>query len=140
MYSVILCAHGTLAESLKHSTEMIYGKTEDFHAITFEPGENADDLYRKMGETIKQNLLEKVLILVDLFKGSPYNAAATLAMKNENLEVLAGVNLPLCIEAAVNQSTQSLSGIVDYLKGVAPDTIQSFRDQFKNTAEEEDFE
>ena len=36
--------------------------------------------------------------MVDLFGGSPFNAASIIAMKNSNMEIVTGVNLPMILE------------------------------------------
>lgn len=139
MYSIIVCGHGVLGEAMKDSVEMIFGKTNEFYSLSFYPGENTYDLLNKMELLIQNNHMEDVLILVDLFAGSPYNAAAILGMKNQNVEIVAGMNLALCLEALANRESKSLSEIVEYLKGIGPETIKSFRD-ITQVDEEDDLE
>lgn len=138
MYSIIICAHGNLAESLKKSAEMIFGKIENVYPISFVPGENQEDIKKKINEMIKGNQLKEILILTDLFCGSPYNASAALAYENKNMDVLAGVNLPILLEAITNQSQKDLPEIAAYLKRVSSETIKLFSDILKSQAEEED--
>ncbi|MFX3616570.1 MAG: PTS sugar transporter subunit IIA [Sporolactobacillus sp.] len=138
MYSIIICAHGDLAESLKRSAEMIFGKVQNVYPIRFVPGENQDDLKKKINQALQENDLQECLILTDLFCGSPYNAAAALAYEDKNLDVLAGVNLPLLLEAISNQNQKDLAGIIAYLKQVSPETIKFFSEMLKKSENEED--
>ena len=63
------------------------------------PGEGPDDLLRKYEEIVAaEGSPEAVLLLVDLFGGSPYNAAVRLASAHEGMDVLSGVNLPMLLE------------------------------------------
>ncbi|WP_100488471.1 PTS sugar transporter subunit IIA [Sporolactobacillus pectinivorans] len=136
MYSIIVCAHGDLAESFKRSIEMIFGKVENLFPIRFVQGENPDDIKKKITETIDKNDLKSILILTDLFCGSPYNASASLAFENSNIEVICGVNLPICLEAVSNQNMKNLTEIVSYIKQIAPETVKSFRDVLNKQDEE----
>ncbi|MCQ2010457.1 MAG: PTS sugar transporter subunit IIA [Sporolactobacillus sp.] len=138
MYSIIVCAHGDLAESIKKSVEMIFGEAKNVFPIRFVPGENVEDIKKKLAETIEVNHLKETLIFTDIFCGSPYNASAAYAMTHEGIELVSGVNLPLCLEAVSNQTIKSLEEIVAWLKQAAPDTFKVLRDELQ-AQEEEDF-
>lgn len=138
MYSIVVCAHGDLAESLKRSVEMIFGEVNNFFPIRFAPGENLEDIKKKLTETIADNQLQDVLIFTDIFCGSPYNASATYAMTHDGVELISGVSLPLCLEAVSNQNLKTLDEIVEWLKQVVPDTFKVLKDVLKEQ-EEEDF-
>jgi mannose/fructose/sorbose-specific phosphotransferase system IIA component len=137
MVSIIICTHGEMGIEIKKSMEMIFGKTESIFPISFQPGENTDDLISKMENVISEHQLTEVLAFVDLVGGSPYNAASTVAMKGKvDIDVVAGVNLPLCLEAITSQSL-SLTEMIDHLRSVAPETIKIFSDLQVEFEEEE---
>lgn len=141
MFSIIVSAHGTLSNALIDSGEMIFGQLSDVYTVNFDRGENTDHLVDKLTQTMQENHLQdsKVLILVDLYGGSPFNAAARLAMENENIEVVSGVNLPLLLEIVSNRSSKELDDMMDLIKEIAPQTIKSFRESLV-IAEEDDLE
>lgn len=138
MYSIVVCAHGDLAESLKRSVEMIFGEVNNFFPIRFVPGENVEDIKKKLTATVADNQLTDTLIFTDIFCGSPYNAAAAYAMTHDGVELISGVSLPLCLEAVSNQNLKTLEEIVAWLKQVVPETVKVFRDVL-HAQEEEDF-
>ena len=99
MIPLIVACHGRFADELVKSAAMVYGEAESVHAVTFMPGEGPDDLLRKYEESVAaEGSPEAVLLLVDLFGGSPYNAAVRLASAHEGMDVLSGVNLPMLLE------------------------------------------
>ena len=99
MIPLIVACHGQFADELVKSAAMVYGEAESVHAVTFMPGEGPDDLLRKYEEIVAaEGSPEAVLLLVDLFGGSPYNAAVRLASAHEGMDVLSGVNLPMLLE------------------------------------------
>ena len=74
MASLVIAAHGHLAEGLVASSAMIVGPSDDVVAVTFEPSEGPDDLLAKYAAAVEASSSQEYLILVDLFGGSPYNA------------------------------------------------------------------
>ncbi|MFZ2624220.1 MAG: PTS sugar transporter subunit IIA [Propionibacterium sp.] len=98
MVALIIAAHGAMAPALLASAEMIAGPAQEVQAITFAPSEGPDDLLAKY-ESAYQELGPEVLFLVDLFGGSPFNAAARFAATHPGTDVVTGVNLPMVIEA-----------------------------------------
>ncbi|AJA48966.1 PTS system, mannose/fructose/sorbose family, IIA component [Clostridium pasteurianum DSM 525 = ATCC 6013] len=99
MIPIIIAAHGRLAEELINSAEMIFGKQENVETILFAPGENTENLKKKYREKMEKFRDSKeILIIVDLFGGSPYNAAFEIAIINKNIDILTGASLPMVLE------------------------------------------
>ena len=99
MISVIIGTHGIFSEEILKSAEMIFGTQENVGSVTFKPGEGVDDLVEKYNKLISElDCKDGVLFMVDLFGGSPFNAASILAMKHDNMEIVTGVNLPMILE------------------------------------------
>ena len=79
MIGLVLVTHGRLAAEFITAMEHVVGPQED------------------IAKAIKSVDKGKgVIILTDLFGGTPSNLAISL-MKTENIEVIAGVNLPMLI-------------------------------------------
>ena len=98
MIAIIIATHGKVSEEILKSTEMILGKQENVATITYLPGEGADDLMKKHEDVIKFLRCEAgVLFMVDLFGGSPFNAAIRIAAKGENMDIITGINIPMLL-------------------------------------------
>lgn len=99
MVNLIIATHGKFSAELVNSAQMVYGEVENLHVVTFVPGEGQDTLVEKY-ETIIAQLPQdsSVLFLVDLFGGSPYNAAARVVAKRPKDDIVTGVNLPMLLE------------------------------------------
>lgn len=98
MTGIIIVTHGKLAQALLQTVEMIMGSQENIGAIGFEAGQNVADLQEKLCQTLQENAGNgEALVLVDLRGGSPYNAAAMLAMTMPKVKVVTGVNLPMLL-------------------------------------------
>lgn len=95
MKKIFLISHGTFAEGLKMSTEMICGKQENLISKCMLPGEHPS-IY--INEIEKELLTEGTnIILADLFGGSMCNEAMKL-LKYDNTYLASGMNLPLVAE------------------------------------------
>ena len=115
MVSIIVATHGEAAAPLLATAKMILGDFSNVTPVTFMPGEGPEDLIEKYERIVQaQPADEGVLLLVDLFGGSPYNAAARFAAEREKTDVVSGVNVPMLIEVISatgrkNATVESLS-------------------------------
>lgn len=103
--AIFIVTHGRAAEHLLETTEMLIGKQENVATLEFLPGESADFLITKYEQKISTELSEskEVLFLVDAWGGSPFNAANRYAQDKENIEVIAGVNIPMLVETCLSR-------------------------------------
>ncbi|MEZ2401119.1 mannose/fructose/sorbose PTS transporter subunit IIA [Raoultella planticola] len=118
MVNVIFCAHGQLACAMLDSVRMVYGDVKA-SAVAFMPGENASDITTRLDELVSAHNDSEWLIAVDLQCGSPWNAAAGLAMKNPRLRVISGLSLPLALELVDNQQTLTADALCAHLTTIA---------------------
>ena len=100
MLGLVIVTHGKLAEAFLSVTEHVVGKQEHIRAIGIEPEDDADKARERIVAAIKEVDQKKgVVILTDMFGGTPSNVAISV-MKTEDVEVIAGVNLPMLIKLA----------------------------------------
>ncbi|HAT1612847.1 TPA: PTS sorbose transporter subunit IIA [Raoultella planticola] len=118
MVNVIFCAHGQLACAMLDSVRMVYGDVKA-SAVAFMPGENASDIATRLNELVSTHNDSEWLIAVDLQCGSPWNAAAGLAMTNPRLRVISGLSLPLALELVDNQQTLTADALCAHLTAIA---------------------
>ena len=98
MFGIIVGTHGIFSSELVKSCEMICGKKDYIKSVTFVQGESVDNIAAKYQNAIAElGNPERILFLVDLRGGSPYNAACKLVKDNNNYGIVTGVNLPMLI-------------------------------------------
>ncbi|MFT8351392.1 PTS sugar transporter subunit IIA [Clostridium saccharoperbutylacetonicum] len=125
MISVIVGTHGIFSEEILKSAEMIFGSQENVGSVTFNPGEGIDTLVEKYNNLVNRlESKEGVLFMVDLFGGSPFNAASIIAMKNENMEIVTGVNLPMILEVLGSREFSNLQELVQIALNSGKDAIK----------------
>src|SRR3954465_14867227 len=97
MIGLVLVTHGRLAAEFVTAMEHVVGPQEAIEAICIGPDDNMERRRKDIAKAIgKVDQGQGVIILTDLFGGTPSNLAISL-MKTENIEVIAGVNLPMLI-------------------------------------------
>lgn len=138
MVAIIIGTHGNFSEELVKSSEMIFGQQENVGYVTFKPGEGSDDLMDKYTELLnKLDTEDGVLFLVDLFGGSPFNAASRIAIGKENMDIITGVNLPMLLEVYGSRSFSNLQELVNIAKNSGVESIKAFK-EIMNSQEEDD--
>ncbi|KEI13252.1 PTS mannose transporter subunit IID [Clostridium novyi B str. ATCC 27606] len=138
MIALIIATHGDFSQEIVKSSEMIFGKQENLGVVTFKTGEGVEDLINKYHKVIKNlDIEDGVLFLVDLFGGSPFNAASRIMIENKNMDIIAGVNLPMLLEVYGSRSSSSLEGLVDIAKNSAIQGVKSFRSIIKSNEEDD---
>jgi PTS system mannose-specific IIA component/PTS system mannose-specific IIB component len=127
MISVVIGSHGIFSEEILKSAEMIFGTQENIGTVTFKPGEGIEALVEKYNKLIeKLDSADGVLFMVDLFGGSPFNAASILAVNQENMEIVTGVNLPMILEVLGSRDFSSLSELLEIAQNSGKDAIKTF--------------
>ncbi len=92
MIGWLLVAHAGLARELLTSAEMIVGKIELAEAIGIGPDAKVDGIREAIVEAIKTVGADGVIIMTDMFGGTPSNMGLSFLEENR-VEVLTGVNL-----------------------------------------------
>ncbi len=96
--ALIIATHGDAAAPLLDTAQLIVGRQTNVCAVAFLPGENVDSLITKFKEQLPDLILDDgVLFLVDIYAGSPFNAASLLAINKPNWDVVTGVNIPMLV-------------------------------------------
>ena len=100
MIGVVVVTHGQLATELVNAAETIVGDLPHFTAVSIGWHEDTQDAREEIAQAIARVRQEKgVLILTDMFGGTPSNLAMTF-LAQDNVEVITGVNLPMLIKLA----------------------------------------
>ena len=97
MTGLVLVTHAGLAGALLRSAEMIVGKIECCEQVEVAAGDKADAIMSCVVAAVAKVSADGVIILTDLFGGTPSNMAMSF-LKDGQVEVVTGANLPMMIE------------------------------------------
>ncbi len=109
MIGIVLVAHGRLAEEFKAAVEHVVGPQQNMVAINIS---NTDDMETKRADIVAAvadvDSGTGVVVLTDLFGGTPSNMAISLLQVNK-VEVIAGMNLPMLVKLVGLRDKSSIS-------------------------------
>jgi PTS system mannose-specific IIA component len=98
MIGVVVVTHGQLATELVNAAETIVGDLPTFAAVSIGWHEDVQDARSEIAAAIARvQGAEGVLIVTDMFGGTPSNLGITFLEPNR-VEVVTGVNLPMLIK------------------------------------------
>jgi PTS system mannose-specific IIA component len=108
MIGIVLVTHGRLADELVSALEHVVGAQEKVATVCIGP---EDDMEKRRAEILESITKTDdgggVILLTDMFGGTPSNLAISV-MDKANVEVIAGVNLPMLIKLASVRNTGSI--------------------------------
>jgi PTS system mannose-specific IIA component len=112
MIGLVLVTHGRLAEEFVAATEHVVGEQENVRTVCIGPD---DDMEQRRNDILaaiaKVDDGDGVILLTDMFGGTPSNLAISV-MDTGNVEVIAGINLPMLIKLAGARETSTLAEAV----------------------------
>ena len=100
MIGLVLVTHGRLADEFRAALEHVMGPQKQIEAVTIGAEDDSDLCRSDIIEAVNRvDSGDGVAILTDMFGGTPSNLAIS-AMERSNVEVIAGVNLPMLVKLA----------------------------------------
>jgi PTS system mannose-specific IIA component len=109
MIGLVLVTHGNLADELVAALEHVVGKQDGTATVCIGPD---DDMEQRRSDILASVAAvddgDGVVVLTDMFGGTPSNLAISI-MDRANVEVIAGVNLPMLIRLASVRDEQPLA-------------------------------
>ena len=99
MVGLVVATHGGLADEFLRTAQGIVGPLAQCEAVSIGASTSMDDCRTRLAEAVKRaDTGDGVLVLTDMFGGTPANLALTFL--DEKLEVVTGVNLPMILKLA----------------------------------------
>jgi len=100
MIGMVLVTHGALAEEFRSALEHVVGPQEQCETVCIGPDDDMEVRRQDIVEAVqKADGGGGVVILTDMFGGTPSNLAISV-MQDREVEVIAGVNLPMLVKLA----------------------------------------
>ena len=121
MVGALVVAHGQLGRELLAAARMIVGDLPHVAAVSIGWSDNVDSARAEIEKDLRTVDQGKgVLILTDMFGGTPSNVCMTL-MQKDRVEIITGVNLPMIIKLASQEESETAATlarrVVDQGKG-----------------------
>ncbi|MEJ2725702.1 MAG: PTS sugar transporter [Deltaproteobacteria bacterium] len=113
MIGLLIVTHCDLGAELLNAAEFIVGKVDKADTVAITETTESEKLRKLIENKVTAlNSGDGVIILTDMFGGTPSNLSLSF-LKNEQIEVLTGVNLPMLIAIIQNRSDIKLSALAE---------------------------
>lgn len=124
---LVLAGHGNYASGVASAVAMLSGNGDAVSFLDFTPVVSPDESESRLRGVAECG--EEVVIICDLVGGTPYNRACVIAHGNDQVKVVAGMNLAAILEAALSVGDGSrASEIVDLLCSSVPGGVGFFEE------------
>lgn len=130
MVGLVLVAHAGLAKELLAAAEMIIGKMGMAEAVGISPDEEVEKVLKNVTEAIDKVSGDGVIIMTDMFGGTPSNMSLSF-LKDNVVEVLTGVNLPMLLKFATEREKSGVAELARALRDCGRESISVAGDYLK---------
>ena len=111
MIGALVVTHGHLGQELVAAAEMIVGEISHIRAISIGWHDDVNDAQQDIEQRISEVDNGKgVLILTDMFGGTPSNIAFSLHEPGK-IDIVTGVNLPMIIKIVSQKESDTLDSL-----------------------------
>lgn len=109
MIGIVVVTHSDLAKELISVAEHVVGKQENIVGICIHPEDEVEGCRARIIDAVKHvNTGAGVIVLTDMFGGTPSNLAISVMIPDE-VEVIAGVNVPMMVKLLSVRSTMNIA-------------------------------
>lgn len=139
MRHYLLISHGTLAEGLKSSVELIAGKQENLYFINAYINKSTN-IPQEVSKIIDQHLTQddELLVFTDILGGS-VNNSITEFIQNPQVHIITGMNLPLILNILL-EDNDNISADIESSLELAKENMCYYNKYIQNSVmSDEDF-
>lgn len=130
MIGIVVSGHLNFASGMQSAVKAIAGEQAQMAFIDFVESMSTEQLEAQLRQTAKEvDSGDGVLFLTDIPGGSPCNRALSIMMDTPNVELIAGVSLPMIANAAFERDGADLKELVDTLVEIGTSCVQDMRKQ-----------
>ncbi len=111
MIGGLIVSHGKLAEELLNALTIIIGEAVNIEAISIGWYDDVEESKKKISQSLKNiNQKNGVVIFTDMFGGTASNLSFSF-LKDNQVEIITGVNLPMLIKFVSLQRSNNLKEV-----------------------------
>ena len=108
MIGGVIVSHGKLAEELLNALTIILGEAVNIEAISIGWYDDVEESKKKISQSLKKvNQKNGIVIFTDMFGGTASNLSFSF-LKDNQVEIITGVNLPMLIKFVSLQRSSPL--------------------------------
>jgi PTS system mannose-specific IIA component len=111
MIGGVIVSHGKLGEELLNALTIILGEAPNIEAISIGWYDDVEESKKKINQSLKRvDQKNGVVVFTDMFGGTPSNVSFSF-LRNGQVEIITGVNLPMLIKFVSLQRSNNLKEV-----------------------------
>ena len=121
---VVVVGHGRVAAEMVDTLQSVVGDVDAVEGVACTPTEGADSIRGRVGEAVDR--VERghgVIVLTDMLGDTASNVSLQLASRRPQLEVVAGVNMPMLVKLTTSRYGTSAHELADFIRRYGQDHI-----------------
>ncbi len=117
MNGIIIVGHRNLPQVLYEIINDMVGNNDNFDYVNVYPDDDPEKIKEQLNKKVNKmkSKYKTILILTDMFGGTPSNLALTFLEKGK-VEVITGVNLPMILKLKLSEKNYSFNEIIKFIK------------------------
>ena len=125
MIGLVLITHGRLADELRSAMEHVVGPQRQVATVCIGPEDETEGCRAELARRVEEvDAGDGAIVLTDMFGGTPSNLAISMLTRPQ-VDVIAGVNLPMLVKLAKIRSQRTLVECVDTAEAAGRKYISS---------------
>ena len=130
MTGLVVVAHAGLAAALINAAEMIVGKIDSAASVEIKPDDSVENIRLALTSAIESVSSGNIIIMTDMFGGTPSNMSLSFLKENQ-IEVLTGVNLPMLIKFASDRDRLGVAELAAQIRDTGREGVAVAGDYLK---------
>lgn len=117
-FDILLATHSSLCKGFADAVSLISGvENSAIYVAPFNENMPVNDYQNELKHLIDEKCeTNSILILTDIFGGTPSNEVVKLLSSKKKIEIIAGINLQLLLEIVMKQTNGDTLGKIDISK------------------------
>jgi len=116
MIGLLIVTHGGLAREFRAALEHVVGSQQQLETVSIGPDDDMEARRQEILDSVRKvDTGDGVILLTDMFGGTPSNLSISI-LDEANVEVIAGVNLPMLVKLTSVRDDVPLAKAVDLAK------------------------
>ena len=121
---VVVVGHGRIAAEMVDTLQSVVGDVDAVEGVACTPTESADSIRSRVSDAIDRvDRGSGVIVLTDMLGDTASNVSLNLASRRRELEVVAGVNMPMLVKLTTSRYGTSAHELADFIRRYGQDHI-----------------
>lgn len=130
MCRLLLVSHGDLSSAMVSTASMILGEQSHVYSLTLPYGKDLDEYEKEIEEHVVSAKGEGILILADLFGGSPFMISTRVFAKYHQeieMDIVTGMNLGMILQVVSMKENATCTELKNIAMEAGTQSIIDFR-------------